>query len=87
MSIYHITRTLPLTDERVDAMTDAGTLVPSVILVIREENGEIRLNSVPSYRDVEDATTRIEAFGGEVLMVVEGETDLGAEESSAWIRY
>lgn len=64
-----------------------GEFSPSIVLVVREADGEIRLTRVEGdHRDAERREELIESMGAEVLMRIEGEHDW-AGNASAWVRY
>lgn len=70
-----------------DMVPADGNQSDPVIAVIRETNGEVRLKEFSNYRDAQTTLNQWVEDGVIVLAVVEGETDLGTGESSAWVRH
>lgn len=61
--------------------------VPSIVLVVRERDGEIRLVVVDGdHRAAREREETIENYGGIVLERIEGEKNLATGEASVWAR-
>jgi len=57
-----------------------------VILVVRDHDGSLRFVTCDDYRTAQrEDIPRVETYGGEVLMVIEGESSAISGEDSVWV--